>query len=143
MNNYLKRKNEQSPFDDSTWFKDFFQMPSFFKQDSFLKTDIIESNNTYTLIMDVPGCKKEDVKISNEDGYLTVEVSQTYSNNTSENNYIKRERMHGNYSRSYYIGNNVESKDINARFSNGLLEITLPKTKQETNTNKYIPIKDK
>lgn len=143
MNNYLKRKNEQSPFDESTWFKDFFQMPSIFKQDSFLKTDILESSNSYTLIMDVPGCKKEDVKISNEDGYLTVEVSQSYSDNTSDDSYIKKERMHGNYSRSYYIGNDIDSNEIHAKFSNGLLEISIPKNKKESKNNKYIPINDK
>lgn len=138
MNNYLKRKNETSPFEES-WYKDLFQFPSFLSKDNYLKTDILESEKEYTLLVDVPGIKKDDVKIYNEDGYLTIEVNHSCSTSTS-NNYIKQERMHENYSRSYYVGNNLDSKDIEASFQNGVLEISFPKTQKET-TSKYIPIK--
>lgn len=141
MNNYLKKKNEQTLFENASSFKDFFQMP-FFRQDTILKTDVIENKDSYTLILDVPGCNKEDVKISSEDGYLTVEVNQTSNNQVNASNYIKRERMHGNYSRSYYIGNTIEAKDVWATFTNGTLQITFPREKASTNIS-YIPIKEK
>ena len=112
----------------------------FFKQDNVLKTDIIENKDSYTLILDIPGCNKNDVTISNEDGYLTVEVNQTSNHEISDQTYLKRERMYGSYSRSYYIGNNVNSKDINATFNNGTLHINFPRDKQNTSTT-YIPIK--
>ena len=111
----------------------------FFKQEAPLKTDIIENNDSYTLIMDAPGCNKENVKIYSEDGYLTIEINQTNDEETNVNNYLKRERWHGVSSRSYYIGNSVNSNDINASFNNGLLKISFPKTNKESNT-KYIPI---
>lgn len=139
MNNYLKKKNDSSIFDDGSSFKDFFQMP-FWKQDTMLKTDIIEENENYTLIMDVPGCKKEDVTITSEDGYLTIEVDQSKQSESTNHNYLKRERMHGTYSRSYYIGTHVDAKTINANFSNGTLQITFPKEGNSSNTT-YIPIK--
>lgn len=139
MNNILKKKNDLSLFEQSSSFKDFFQMP-FFKQDNVLKTDIIENKDSYTLILDIPGCNKNDVTISYEDGYLTVEVNQTSNHEISDQTYLKRERMYGSYSRSYYIGNNVNSKDINATFNNGTLHINFPRDKQNTSTT-YIPIK--
>ena len=138
MSNYIKKKNESDLFNETSLLKDFFQMP-FFKHDNILKTDIIENENSYTLILDVPGYKKEDVKITNDEGYLTIEVSQANSTETTSNSYIKRERMHGSYSRSYYIGNKVDSKSINAKFSNGVLEITFPK-EDESSSATYIPI---
>ena len=140
MQNYLKKKSD-TLFDDSSWFKDFFQ-PSFFKQESVLKTDVIENPDTYTLVIDIPGCNKKDVKVSSEDGYLTIEVNQSSNHDSNSNNYIKRERMHGNYSRSYYIGNSIDTKDIYATFSNGTLYISIPKQKN-TSTISYIPINEK
>ena len=140
MNNYFKKKNELSPFDESSSFKDFFQMP-FFKQDTLLKTDVIEESESYKLLVDIPGCKKEDIKILSEDGYLTIEVNQDSYHTTSHNNYLKRERIHGNYSRSYYIGNSIDSKDISAYYSDGVLEVSFPKSKDSKNTS-YIEIKN-
>jgi len=140
MQNYLKKKTD-SMFEESSWFKDFFQ-PSFFKQDSILKTDVIENPDTYTLLIDIPGCNKNDVKLSSEDGYLTIDVNQASTHDSNANNYIKRERMHGNYSRSYYIGNNIDSKDIYATFSNGILYVSVPKQKA-ANSISYIPINEK
>lgn len=141
MNNYLKKKNEQTLFEEASSFKDFFQMP-FWKQDTMLKTDVIENKDSYTLIMDVPGCRKEDVKISSEDGYLTIEVDQSNGSEITGANYIKRERMHGTYSRSYYIGTNVDTKQISADFSNGTLQVSFPREKNNSTTT-YIPIKEK
>lgn len=140
MNTYFKKKNELSPFDESSSLKDFFQMP-FFKQDSVLKTDVVETTDSYTLIMDIPGYTKDDVKVLNEDGYLTIEVSQSNKHETINGNYLKKERMHGSYSRSYYIGASIESKDIHASYSNGVLQISFPKEKDKAPSS-YIEIKD-
>lgn len=138
MNSYFKKKNELSPFDESSSLRDFFQMP-FFKSDEMLKTDVIEEQDSYRLVMDVPGCNKDDVKISNNDGYLTIDVTKNHSYQNTSGNYIKKERMHGNYSRSYYIGNSIDSKDIKANYSNGILEITFPKEKTSSSTS-YVEI---
>ena len=141
MNNILKRKVDQTMFEEATSFKDFFNVP-FFKQESFLKTDVIEKNGSYTLIMDVPGCNKDDVKISNEDGYLTIEVNKTNDSEYNADSYLRKERMHGTYSRSYYIGKDVDASSITATFTNGLLNIFIPKQSNE-NSITYIPIKEK
>lgn len=140
MNNYLKKRNELSPFDENSSLKDFFQIP-FLKADHILKTDVVESDKSYTLIVDVPGCNKEDVKIKHEEGYLTIEVNQSNSHDSYVGNYIKKERSNGVYSRSFYIGNSISAKDIQATHSNGLLTISFPKEKESTQ-NSYIPIKD-
>ena len=139
MNNYLKKRNELSPFDENSSLKDFFQIP-FLKADHILKTDIVESEKSYTLIIDVPGCNKEDVKIKHEQGYLTIEVDQSSNHESYSGNYIKKERSNGIYSRSFYIGNSILAKDIEATHSNGLLKISFPKEKEST-PNSYIQIK--
>ena len=139
MNNYFKKKDNQSMFEESSSFKDFFQMP-FFKQENMLKTDIIENDNSYTLVIDVPGCKKENVKISSADGYLTIEVNTNSNKEFDHQNYLRKERLHGTYSRSYYIGKNIHTNEIEASFANGLLAVNFPKEKEDNSTT-YIPIK--
>lgn len=140
MNNYLKKRNELSPFDESSSLKDLFQIP-FFKADHILKTDIVENENSYTLIVDVPGCNKDDVKIQYEQGYLSIEVDQSSSHEVHQGNYIKKERSNGTYSRSFYIGTSIDSKQIDANYSNGTVKISFPKEKN-TSKNSYIEIKE-
>ena len=136
QNNIQKKSN--FPLEESSWFKDFFQNP-FFKHDQVLKTDIIENNNTYTLLIEAPGIAKEDIKISLEEGNLTIEINQTSQKEDTETHYIKKERWNGVFTRTYYIGNSIKPENIIASFKNGILEISFEKEKLTSQT-KYISI---
>lgn len=119
-----------SNFNLSLFDEDLFSpvlLDSFFDSNMFrsnlLNTDIIEHNNDYELIMDVPGVKKENINIDLKDGYLTVYVEY---NNEKDTKYVRREREYKKYSRSFYIGN-VDENNIKARLDNGELHLTVPK----------------
>ena len=91
-------------------------------------TDVKENEDNYELEIELPGCKKENVKAELKDGYLTVSAqSGKDEENTVEGKYIRRERYVGSCSRSYYVGENVKQEDIKARFEDGLLKIVIPK----------------
>lgn len=114
---------------------DFFDDTLF--NNNIMKTDIYESDNNYTLEIDLPGLKKENITIDYNNGYLIISASKE---SMSENNkkYIKKERFYGKYTRSFYIGE-YDENDIKASYSDGILIINYPKEKQK-NDKKQINI---
>ena len=119
---------------------------SFFKpRDSrVMKTDIKEHDNNYELLVELPGFTKDNINISMEDGYLTIEAnSDTKSEKKEDGKYVRRERYTGTFSRSFYVGDNITEDDIKASFKNGVLNIAIPKKEIETKSDKkYIEIED-
>lgn len=107
------------------------------KQNSMMKTDIYEKDGNYVIEADVPGFKKENVKVDYEDGYLTITAKKEEIIEENKN-YIRKERHYGEVSRSYYVGN-VNESEIKAKFEDGTLVVTLPK-EEDKETSKQIPI---
>lgn len=125
------------------FFDDMLDDTLFKKESNLMKTDIKESDTEYTLEIDVPGCKKENIKIDLESGYLNVNVEISKDTTEENENYIHKERFSGSCSRSYYVGDNVTEEDINANFKNGILKITVPKKEDIRETSKkFIDIQD-
>lgn len=109
-----------------------------------MRTDVKESDEGYELHIELPGCKKEDVKAELKDGNLTISATTNTANETKDENgtYIRRERFIGNCSRSFYVGKDVEQTDIKAKFEDGILKVFVPKkeAKPVVEENKYITI---
>ena len=107
-----------------------------------MKTDIVEKDGNYELSTELPGAKKEDIRIEFKDGTLKIGVIQNYDKEDKDRKgkVIRRERYSGSYSRSFYIGN-IDEKDIKASYDNGELKIVVPKDapKKVEETN-YIKI---
>lgn len=126
-------------------FDDFIpSRPMFGKHEkNWMKTDIKEVADNYELDMDLPGFKKEDVKIELENGYLTISANRSHDVEDKDNqgNYIRQERFIGSCSRTFYVGDDLKHEDIKAKFDNGILKLILPKKEQEEiETKKYISI---
>ena len=86
---------------------------------NMMKTDVKESDAAYELEMDLPGFKKEDVKVSLDDGYLTISAEKGLDQNEEEKKsgkYIRRERYVGACERSFYVGEDVTRDDIKGEF---------------------------
>ena len=109
-----------------------------------MKTDVRELDDGYEVAVDLPGFKKDEVKIDLKDGYLTITASANTSNDQKDSNgkYIRRERYSGTCSRRFYVGEEIEQSDIKAKFENGILKISVPKkeAKPAVEENKYITI---
>ena len=118
--------------------RDFFD--EFFNTDYVkgMKTDITETETEYLMDIELPGYKKENVEITVNDGYLTVTAKKDESKETKNENYVSRERYTGSLSRSWYIGD-VDKEQIKASFTNGILNINVPKT-PAVKEKKYISI---
>ena len=110
-----------------------------------MKTDIKETDDNYELIVDLPGFKKDEIKVSLEDGYLTIEAAKVLDEDEQEKKtgkYIRKERYAGACQRSFYVGDNLTQEDIKGEFKHGILTLNVPKkeAKPAVETNKYIAI---
>ena len=97
---------------------------------NLMKTDIRETDNTYELDVDLPGFQKDEVQVELEDGYLTISAQKGLDKDEKDDQgrYIRQERYAGSMSRSFYVGEGLEPKDIRAKFENGILQLSIPKS---------------
>ena len=95
---------------------------------NLMKTDVRETEHTYEVDVDLPGFKKDEIKLDLKDGYLTISAAKGLDKDEKdkEGKYIRQERYAGACSRSFYVGD-VETKDVSARYEDGILKISLPK----------------
>jgi len=124
--------------------EDMFRDPFFTNEESkIMKTDIKEKKDKYIIDIDLPGYEKENIKMSIEDGYLTVNAStNTEKEDKEEGKFVRKERYMGSCSRSFYVGDQITQEDIKAKFEDGILKIDVPKkdAKPEVEENKYVSI---
>lgn len=109
-----------------------------------MRTDVKESSTGYELDIDLPGCKKENVKAELKEGYLTIsaETNQNNDQKDEDGKYIRRERYYGTCSRSFYVGEDITQEDIKAKFEDGILKVSIPKkeAKPAVEESRYIQI---
>ncbi len=131
--NFLDNYDFSSPFEHL--FKNLDFRPS---AKNLMSTDVIEKKDGLELIMDLPGLKKEDIKIELSEGYLTItaESSKESEEKDKEGNYLKRERHSGKYTRSFYVGESLTEEDIKAKFENGILTLNFPKNQDKIEAQK-------
>ena len=128
--------------------KDFFgtKNPLYGKHaKNMMKTDVRENKDSYDVFVDLPGFKKDEIKVSLEDGYLTIEAAKGLDEDEQEKKtgkYIRKERYAGACQRSFYVGDNLTQEDIKGEFKHGILTLNVPKkeAKPAVETNKYIAI---
>ena len=121
-------------------FDDFFTSDSQRRSNSSMKTDILEVENGYELHIDVPGFSKDEIKISLDKGYLSVEASKEEVTEEKEKHYLRRERFFGKCARSFYVGDDIQEEDIKAKYEKGILNLFIPKEGTNKKATKYIDI---
>ncbi|HSD64093.1 MAG TPA: Hsp20/alpha crystallin family protein [Ignavibacteriaceae bacterium] len=91
-------------------------------------TDISEDDNNFTLKLDLPGVKKEDVKINYENGQLSISGERKQEHEKKNSKYHRVERSYGRYFRSFNLPSKIQEDKIDAEFKDGQLTITVPKS---------------
>ena len=94
-----------------------------------MKADVRETEDSYVLDIDLPGFKKDEISIDLKDGYLSISAAKGLDRDQEDKKgkYIRQERYAGACSRSFFVGEGVEPKDVSAKFEDGILKISLPK----------------
>ncbi|UQS87173.1 Hsp20/alpha crystallin family protein [Nicoliella spurrieriana] len=106
-----------------------------------MKTDVVENDDNYEVDSELPGFKKNDIKLYYNDDTLSVRAVHdlTKEDNDKQGNILRRERSSSNISRSFYIPN-IDDTKISASYDGGILKITLPKQTKEQQKNTRIEI---
>lgn len=110
-----KSKESDSEYENAVW------MPL---------TDIYEDKDKFTLKIDLPGIKKEDVKIAYSNGSLNISGERVQESETKDAKCHRMEKSYGKYFRSFSLPELIQEDKINAEFNNGQLTITVPKTEE-------------
>ena len=98
--------------------------------DRLMKTDVREHEDSFELDIDLPGFRKEDLKLQLENGCLTITAAKEVKvddKEKKEGRLIRRERWSGNMSRTFYVGDQITEEDVKAKFEDGVLKLTVPK----------------
>lgn len=95
------------------------------------RVDILENEKAFEIQLAVPGMNKEDFKIDLKDNYLTISGERKFTAEKKEQKYQTVETQFGTFSRSFSLPDNVNAADISAKYTNGILEIVVPKDEKK------------
>ncbi|HXZ97424.1 MAG TPA: Hsp20/alpha crystallin family protein [Burkholderiales bacterium] len=109
-------------------FKGFLVRPVMRGLEPQIKIDVSEDNKAYTVRAEIPGVKKEDIKVSVEGNQVSIsaEVKEEKEEKKGKT-VIRSERYYGKVYRSFSLGQEVDEKTTKAKYTDGVLELTLPK----------------
>jgi HSP20 family protein len=107
------------------------------RQDFAPAVDIIENETSFSLKAEIPGIKKEDIKLEIKDNTLIISGERKFDKEEKRDNYHRIERSYGSFTRSFLLPNNVDSEKVDAKLEEGVLNVTLHKKSE----NKPLGIK--
>jgi HSP20 family protein len=114
------------PFDDL--FRGFFRPVRLEKDLPQIKVDVKEDDKAYTVHADLPGLKKEDIQVTIDGQVVTVTAETRRESEQKEGEKVlKRERYFGKVSRSFSLDSDVDEAGASAKYTDGVLELSLPK----------------
>ena len=89
--------------------------------------DIFEGKDEIVLEAELPGMRIEDVEVSIENNVITLRGARKFEKTDEGDNYHRVERSYGTFTRSFTLPRNVSSEEAKAEYTNGILQVTLPK----------------
>ena len=94
-------------------------------------TDIVEMEDHYLFKVELPGVKKEDVKVEIEKDTLTIKGERKEETEIKKDDYLRVESFSGSFSRTFKIPEGLEEKKIKASLKDGVMKLEIPKPKEE------------
>jgi HSP20 family protein len=90
--------------------------------------DITETDAAYLIKGEIPGVNKEDVKVTIEDGMITMRGERRQENEEKDKKFHRIERSYGSFMRSFRVPDDVDEAAVKAEFKDGMINVTLPKS---------------
>ena len=102
-------------------------------------TDVKEHENNYEVEIELPGFKKEEITIELNEGYLTITASKGVDEDEKNKHgkIVRQERYAGVMQRSYYVGEQLTTEDIKAKYEDGVLKLEIPKKEEKKLPEKH------
>lgn len=92
--------------------------------------DISETDKAYLIKAEIPEVKKEDVKVTLDNGMLTIQGERKMEKEEKDKKYHRIERSYGSFVRSFRIPDGVDESKTKAEFKDGMINVTLPKSEK-------------
>jgi HSP20 family protein len=122
-------RSGSDPFDD--FFRGFFVRPVEFGNQAetpSIRIDVKEQGDAYKVHAELPGIRKEDIHISIDGSVVSISAERKQEKEVKEGERVLRtERYFGKVSRSFQLGQDIDESRAGARFTDGVLDLTLPK----------------
>lgn len=111
------------------WEKEFEKLFDVFsKEDLYAPAcEILDEEKSYSISLDIAGVTKDDINIEVKDNHLYISGERKYNGKVEKDYILRSERRYGKFSRVFSLPKNVNPDAIEARFENGVLDLTLPK----------------
>lgn len=134
MTNIIRRRSpladlqsELNQMFSSDWFSGN-DLPSTVSGDWTPAIDIKETENGYLIRADVPGVDPNEIEVHFENGMLTLKGEKEMSKKDTKDDYMRVERSYGSFVRRFSMPDAVDSDNISAKCTHGVLEITVPRS---------------
>jgi HSP20 family protein len=92
-----------------------------------VRLDVAEKNGAYVVKGELPGVRKEDIHVSVDGAQVTLEAEVKQEKSTDTERVLHTERVYGKVSRSFTLPQEIDESKVQAKFQDGVLELTLPK----------------
>jgi HSP20 family protein len=114
----------------------------FFEKQSYPRVDVVDYNDRVEILAEIPGLSKEEVSVEVQENVLTISGQKIKKVDDKEltGKYIRRELKHSSFKRSFTLGEQIDKSDLQAKFENGLLKVTLTKVKPTVPVTKRVKI---
>lgn len=131
-------------FDEGTWpsFRRAFRTVAGKTATWVPEIDVFEKGNRLVTKIDLPGMKKEDVKVEVTDGHLVISGERKSEIEEQKNDFYRCEREFGSFYRAVPLPDGVKVEDVVATFANGVLEVSVPLAVHETPRVRTVEIKE-
>jgi HSP20 family protein len=116
----------------SLWIEENVVVPAF---------DITENEKEYVISGEIPGIDPKDLEVTLTDGILSIKGEKKQESEEKEENYHRIERHYGSFQRSFRLPKNIQRDELDAKYKDGILRLTLPKSKESEVKN--IEVKEK
>jgi HSP20 family protein len=123
------------------YFDDFSNFGFSFTDNFNPRIDISDNEQTFSVVAEIPGIKKENLKITLQDNILTIEGEKKKEDEVKEKNYYRSERVFGNFKRCFTLPAEVDSEKDDPKFEDGILMINLKKLEPKQKNEKVIELK--
>ena len=133
----ITRRNDRdflNPFSDD-FMREFFGTIS----NVGFRVDVRDEGDHYTMEAELPGVKKEDVKVSVENGVMTITATTNTEGQHNNDNYVYRERRYGSMQRAFSL-EGIREDEIAGEYKDGVLTLNLPKLTENVPAKREITI---
>jgi len=121
-------------------FESLFESSGLEKFDWAPKVESYRKNGTYVVKADIPGVEAKDIKVTLENGCLTIKVERKVDKEVKEKKVERREVFYGSFERSIPVPEGLKTEGVKAKYRDGVLEVTVPV--EEKNPPKKIEVEE-